>query len=74
MAIRFNESDIRSMGRTAAGVRAIKLDKKDLNEQEKQLLLRRQEEFFLDMLLGADTAEKEELNVLLKIIKHFKHL
>jgi DNA gyrase subunit A len=29
MAIRFNESDIRSMGRTAAGVRAIKLDKKD---------------------------------------------
>lgn len=29
MAIRFNESDVRSMGRTAAGVRAIKLDKKD---------------------------------------------
>ncbi len=29
MAIRFNESDIRSMGRTAAGVRAIRLDKKD---------------------------------------------
>lgn len=29
MAIRFNESDIRAMGRTAAGVRAIKLDKKD---------------------------------------------
>lgn len=29
MAIRFNESDIRSMGRTAAGVRAVKLDKKD---------------------------------------------
>ena len=29
MAIRFNESDIRAMGRTAAGVRAIKLDQKD---------------------------------------------
>ena len=29
MAIRFNESDVRSMGRTAAGVRGIKLDKKD---------------------------------------------
>ncbi|MBZ0202895.1 MAG: DNA gyrase subunit A [Ignavibacteria bacterium] len=29
MAIRFNESDVRSMGRTAAGVRAIRLDKKD---------------------------------------------
>lgn len=29
MAIRFNESDIRSMGRTAAGVRAIRLGKKD---------------------------------------------
>lgn len=29
MAIRFNESDVRSMGRTAAGVRAIKLGKKD---------------------------------------------
>lgn len=29
MAIRFNESDIRSMGRTAAGVRAIKLAKND---------------------------------------------
>lgn len=29
MAIRFNERDIRAMGRTAAGVRAIKLDKKD---------------------------------------------
>lgn len=29
MAIRFNESDVRSMGRAAAGVRAIKLDKKD---------------------------------------------
>lgn len=29
MAIRFNESDIRSMGRSAAGVRAIKLGKKD---------------------------------------------
>jgi len=29
MAIRFKESDIRSMGRTAAGVRAIRLGKKD---------------------------------------------
>jgi DNA gyrase subunit A len=29
MAIRFNESDVRSMGRTAAGVRAIRLGKKD---------------------------------------------
>jgi DNA gyrase subunit A len=29
MAIRFNETDVRSMGRTAAGVRAIKLGKKD---------------------------------------------
>jgi DNA gyrase subunit A len=29
MAIRFNEKDIRSMGRTAAGVKAIKLGKKD---------------------------------------------
>jgi len=30
MAIRFNESDVRSMGRTAAGVRAIRLGKKDI--------------------------------------------
>jgi DNA gyrase subunit A len=29
MAIRFNESDVRTMGRTAAGVRAIRLGKKD---------------------------------------------
>ena len=29
MAIRFNETDVRSMGRTAAGVRAIRLGKKD---------------------------------------------
>ena len=29
MAIRFNEKDVRSMGRTAAGVRAVKLGKKD---------------------------------------------
>ncbi|MGA2667599.1 MAG: DNA gyrase subunit A [Ignavibacteria bacterium] len=29
MAIRFNEKDVRSMGRTAAGVKAIKLGKKD---------------------------------------------
>jgi DNA gyrase subunit A len=29
MAIRFNEKDIRSMGRTAAGVKAIRLGKKD---------------------------------------------
>jgi len=29
MAIRFNESDVRSMGRSAAGVRAIRLGKKD---------------------------------------------
>jgi len=30
MAIRFNEKDVRDMGRTATGVRGIKLGKKDV--------------------------------------------